>query len=43
MYLVPLASHQPIPPELLPFDRPGKIDGTYDMKFLWNFNFANLK
>ena len=25
MYLVPLASHQPIPPELLPFDGPGKI------------------
>lgn len=24
MYLVPLASHQPIPPELLPFDGPGK-------------------
>lgn len=23
MYLVPLASHQPIPPELLPFDGPG--------------------
>ena len=24
MYLVPLASHQPVPPELLPFDGPGK-------------------
>ena len=24
MYLVPLASHQAIPPELLPFDGPGK-------------------
>lgn len=24
MYLVPLASHQSIPPELLPFDGPGK-------------------
>ena len=25
MYLVPLASHDPVPPELKPFDGPGKF------------------
>ena len=31
MYLVPLASHQRIPPELLPFDGPGKTASELDI------------
>lgn len=33
MYLVPLASHQPIPPELLPFDGPGKAHVIKNLSF----------
>lgn len=33
MYLVPLASHQPIPPELLPFDGPGKAHVINNLSF----------
>ena len=40
MYLVPLASHQPIPPELLPFDGPGKNQSGFQLSIESNFAIA---
>ena len=34
MYIVPIASHDPIPPELKPFDGPGKFSSSKDVDVL---------